>query len=117
MQQAFASLVDDPDYAALVGLYGAPLLPRTGSRPNLRQDESGSAPPVMAHVSELRAIPNNAILQGMGYLANVLFGVGRATAKEAELFAEMMATSPRFRRAMRLVHAALQASDIQVKGE
>lgn len=114
VQQAFASLVDDPDYAALVGLYGAHLLPRTGSRPNLRQDESGSAPPVMAHVSELRAIPNNAILQGMGYLANVLFGVGRATAKEAELFAEMMATSPRFRRAMRLVQAALQASDIQV---
>jgi phosphoenolpyruvate carboxylase len=111
VQQGFASLVDDPDYAALVGLYGAHILPRTGSRPNLRQDESGG-PPVMAHVSELRAIPNNAILQGMGYLANVLFGVGRAAAKDAETIAEMQASSPRNRRAMRLVQAALQASDL-----
>jgi phosphoenolpyruvate carboxylase len=112
VQQAFSSLVDDPDYAALVGLYGAHILPRTGSRPNLRQDEAGSAPPVMAHVSELRAIPNNAILQAMAYLANVVFGVGRAAAKDAETFAGMLAASPRFRRAMRLVQAALQASDL-----
>jgi phosphoenolpyruvate carboxylase len=112
VQQAFASLVDDPDYAALVGLFGSNLLPRTGSRPNLRQDEAGGAPPVMSHVSELRAIPNNAILQGMGYLADVLFGVGRAATKEAEAFHDMLERSPRFRRAMRLVKAALQASDL-----
>lgn len=112
VQQNFSSLVDDKDYAALVGLYGAHILPRTGSRPNLRQDEAGSAPPVMEHVSELRAIPNNAILQGMAYLANVVFGVGRAAAKDEEAFGEMLASSPRFRRAMRLVQAALQASDL-----
>jgi phosphoenolpyruvate carboxylase len=112
VQQAFSSLVDDPDYAALVGLFGSNLLPRTGSRPNLRQDEAGGAPPVMSHVSELRAIPNNAILQGMGYLADVLFGVGRAAAKDAEAFHDMLERSPRFRRAMRLVKAALQASDL-----
>lgn len=112
VQQGFSSLVDDPDYAALVGLYGAHLLPRSGSRPNLRQDEAGSAPPVMQHVSELRAIPNNAILQGMAYLANVVFGVGQAAAKDEEAFGEMLASSPRFRRAMRLVQAALQASDL-----
>lgn len=112
VQQAFAGLVDDPDYAALVGLYGSNLLPKTGSRPNLRQDELGGAPPVMGHVSELRAIPNNAILQGMGDLANVLFGVGRAAVKDAETFHSMLERSPRFRRALRLVKAALQASDL-----
>lgn len=112
VQQVFSSLVDDPDYAALVGLYGPNILPRTGSRPILRQDELGGTPPVMTHISELRAIPNNAILQGIGYLADVLFGVGRAAAKDPETFHDMLERSPRFRRAMRFVKAALQASSL-----
>ena len=36
-EQDFASLVADPDYAALVGLFATHLLPKTGSRPVQRQ--------------------------------------------------------------------------------
>ena len=33
VQQEFTDLVDDPDYAALLSLFGTNLLYRTGSRP------------------------------------------------------------------------------------
>ena len=64
-----ADLVDDPGYAALIGTFGPSLLDTTGSRPTARQIE-GAAPARIRHPRELRAIPNNAILQQLGWLAN-----------------------------------------------
>lgn len=43
MQQEFASLVRDPDYAALLGLYGTNMLYRTGSRSPARVSEEKAA--------------------------------------------------------------------------
>ncbi len=113
-EQEFASLVADPDYAALVGLFATHLLPKTGSRPVQRQGGDGGRPRTLASVSELRAIPNNGVLQQLGYLANSLYGLGRAAEKDRATFARMRERSPRFRRALALAEAAAAASDLAV---
>ena len=68
-------LVEDPGYAALLGTFGPALLDPTGSRPSARQSDSGG-PAMIRHPRELRAIPNNAILQQLGWCANTLQGPG-----------------------------------------
>ncbi|HTR61346.1 MAG TPA: phosphoenolpyruvate carboxylase [Candidatus Binataceae bacterium] len=111
VEQNFSSLVDDPDYAAVLDAFENNLLYRTGSRPVVREAEEWARPRRLDHPSQIRAITNNAILQQLGYLANTLYGVGRAAAKDAQTFAAMRKCSPRFRRAMEMVAAALNASD------
>ncbi|HUA33646.1 MAG TPA: phosphoenolpyruvate carboxylase [Candidatus Binataceae bacterium] len=112
VQQEFSSFVDDPDYAALLGLYGTNMLYRSGSRPAARISEESSRAPAIEHPSQLRAILNNAILQQMGFFANTIYGLGRAVARDPEMFAVMHARSPRFRRALELAAAALEFSDL-----
>jgi phosphoenolpyruvate carboxylase len=114
IQQLFESLVEDPNYATLLSAYGANLVPRTGSRPTKRQHDGSARAMEVARVSQIRAIPNNAILQQLGLLANTLFGVGRARAKDPELFDDLCHRSPRFRRAMVMVETALGFSDLDV---
>ena len=113
-EQDFASLVADPDYAALVGLFATHLLPKTGSRPVQRQAGDGGRPRTLASVSDLRAIPNNGVLQQLGYLANSLYGLGRAAEKDRETFELMRERSPRFRRALALAQAAASFSELAV---
>jgi phosphoenolpyruvate carboxylase len=112
VQQEFASLVDDSGYAGLLGLYGTNMLYQSGSRPPARQSEEWSARSAIEHPAQLRAIPNNAVLQQLGFLANTLYGVGRAAAKDPEMFAVMRERSPRFRQALELVATALEVSDL-----
>jgi phosphoenolpyruvate carboxylase len=114
VKQEFADLVRDPDYAELLGLYGTNMLYRTGSRPPARESEESTQPTVIKHPAELRAIPNNAILQQIGFLANTLYGLGRAAAKDPEMFEVMCARSRRFGQALSLVSAALELSDLDV---
>ena len=114
IQQKFSSLVADPDYAALVGLFATHLLPKAGSRPTQRQSGDGGAPRRLQSVSELRAIPNNGVLQQLGYFANTLFGVGSAAEKDVESYTAMREGSARFRRALDMTQAAYQSSDLQV---
>jgi phosphoenolpyruvate carboxylase len=114
VQQEFTRLVDDPDYATFLGLYRTHMLYRSGSRPAARESESTSGLSSITHPSQLRAIPNNAMLQQLGFFANALYGVGRAVAKDPEMFAVMRERSPRFRRAFELVSAALEFSDLNV---
>jgi phosphoenolpyruvate carboxylase len=106
-------LVEDPGYASLLGAFGPALLDPSGSRPAARQSDSGG-PAVIRHPRELRAIPNNAILQQLGWCANTLQGVGAAAARSPEQFADMLEQSPRFRRAMDFASHALQHSDLDV---
>lgn len=114
VQQAFSSLVADPNYPALLGLYGTRLLRKTGSRPEQRQSGDAGAAREIGSVAELRAIPNNGILQQLGWLANTLYGVGRAAAKDPARFADMRERSPRFRRALAMVAAAQQAGSLEL---
>ncbi|MBV9750127.1 MAG: phosphoenolpyruvate carboxylase, partial [Acetobacteraceae bacterium] len=113
VQQAFTRLAATSEYPALLGLFGTHLLPKAGSRPTQRQAGDTGAPRPIGSVSELRAIPNNALLQQLGYLANTIYGVGPAAEKNPAVFARMWETSPRFRRALRMVSAAIELSDLQ----
>ena len=71
VRQEMGALVDDPGYAALIGTFGPSLLDRTGSRPAARQSDAGG-PSHDPHPRQMRAIPNNAILQQLGWMANSL---------------------------------------------
>ena len=106
-------LVEDPGYAALLGAFGPALLDPTGSRPSARQSDSGG-PASIRHPRELRAIPNNAILQQLGWCANTLQGLGAAASRHPEAFAPLRETSPRFRRAIDFAEHALAHSDLDV---
>ena len=106
-------LVEDPGYAGLLGTFGPALLDPTGSRPSARQSDSGG-PAMIRHPRELRAIPNNAILQQLGWCANTLHGLGAAAARHREEFRPLLETSPRFRRAMDFAAHALAHSDWDV---
>ncbi len=107
-------LVEDPGYAALLGSFGPALLDPTGSRPAARQAEGAGGRVAIRHPRELRAIPNNAILQQVGWCANTLHGLGAAAARQPEPFAELLGTSPRFARAMDFARHALAHSDLDV---
>jgi phosphoenolpyruvate carboxylase len=108
------TLLEDPGYAALLGAFGPALLDKSGSRPSARQKDGFGALTSIAHPRELRAIPNNAILQQVGYLANTLQGLGRAAARYPEQFAEMLGSSPRFARAMGMAAGARAVSDLDL---
>ncbi len=113
--QEMTALLDDPGYASLLGVFGPNLIDRAGSRPAVRADENrASGPRLIAHPRELRAIPNNAILQQLGWLANTLHGLGRAAARAPDTFLQRSEDSARFGRALGLALHALEVSDLDV---
>ena len=114
VRSGMEALVEDPGYAALLGAFGPSLIDKTGSRPAARQSDGMAAAATLKHPSELRAIPNNAILQQLGWCANTLQGIGTAAARNPELFAQMRVESRRFHRAMDLAQHALAHSDLDV---
>lgn len=111
---AMQGLVEDPGYASMLGAFGPALLDKTGSRPSARQNEGMGVANAIRHPRELRAIPNNAILQQLGWCANSLQGLGEAASHQPELFLEFLATSPRFRRALDFARHGLAHSDLAV---
>ncbi len=113
VREEMTALVDDPGYAALIGTFGPSLLDKTGSRPAARQSDAGG-PTRIRHPRELRAIPNNAILQQLGWLANSVHGIGQAASRAPDLFKAMRERSDRFDRAYRLAEHAMGASDLDV---
>lgn len=99
----------DPDYnLALLG-FGLSLLNPTGSRQSVRQTDLGAdGRPSLRRV---RAIPQNAVLQQLGYPVNVIAGIGQATDAQREQFANLVAQSPRAQSLLSLVgHASRRAS-------
>ncbi len=114
IRSAMAELLEDPGYAALLGMFGPALIERAGSRPAARAAEGMAGPARIRHPRELRAIPNNAILQQIGWCANTLHGLGAALTRQPELAEDLRRASPRFRRALDLARHALTHSDIEV---
>ncbi|MGF1625461.1 MAG: phosphoenolpyruvate carboxylase [Alphaproteobacteria bacterium] len=106
-----AEIMSNPDYATLLGVFGPNLLHRTGSRAMRRQhdysDEVAGLNP-----SQIRAIPHNAILQQMGFLANTLGGFGRAIRRDPGLFRSLYADSPRLRRVIAMIEYARAYSSL-----
>jgi phosphoenolpyruvate carboxylase len=114
IRQEMQALVADPGYAALLGAFGPGLLDRTGSRPAARQTDGMGGPVRITHPSQLRAIPNNAILQQLGWMANTMHGLGAAAAANPDVFTDLRARSPRFARALAMAARAAACSDIGV---
>lgn len=83
-----------PGYRAVLGSFGPNLLFKTGSRPVKRQGEHKSAVD-RGDPARMRAIPNNAILQQFGYIANVVAGLGDAVGSERDRFSNLAKASPR----------------------
>lgn len=106
-----AAIMDDPDYATLLGVFGPNLLHRTGSRALRRQHDFGEEASNL-HPSQIRAIPHNAILQQMGFLANTLGGLGRAIRRDPGTVLKLYADSPRFRRVLGMIEYARAFSNL-----
>ena len=90
-------LLADPNYSDLIDLFESNLLPPTGSRPTKRVVQAGGE---RRGPSKIRAIAHNAILQQLGFLANVISGMGRAANVDIEEFVEVYQRSPRLRQCL-----------------
>ncbi len=66
--------------------------------------------------ARMRAIPNNAILQQFGYVANVVAGLGAAVGVERERFVELAKKSPRLRPLIEMIARAKQLSSLNAVG-
>ncbi len=106
-------LFENPNYATLLSVYGTNLLYPTGSRKSKRQHEGRGASEA-GHPSQIRAIPNNGILQQMGFFSNSIGGVGNAIGKDVDHFAEIYKHSETCQRFMRLVRYAYRLSSMDV---
>ena len=113
IQFFYDAVLHDPGYATLLGAFGTHMTYPAGSRSLRRQHEPGATAD-LAHPSQLRAIPHNATLQQLGYLANTLAGAGQAIRKNPAAFQAMYDASPRFRRVFGLIAWALAFSDSDV---
>jgi len=104
-------LMENPNYAATLNLFGTNLLYPTGSRKVKRQHEGG-AQVDLEHPSQVRAIPHNAILQQLGYFSNTISGHGKAISKDQDRFAEVFQLSDRCRRFTAMVAYARHLSNL-----
>ncbi len=104
-----------PGYRAVLSAFGANILFRTGSRPVKRQMDSTGAVDRSA-VSRMRAIPNNAILQQFGYVANVVAGLGAAVGSERERFIQLARSSRRLRPLLEMIARGKQLSSLNAMG-
>ena len=90
------SLFAHRGYRAVLGAFGANLLFKTGSRAVKRQSDQATVAD-RGDPARMRAIPNNAILQQFGYIANVVAGLGMAVGTDRERFLALAKRSPRLR--------------------
>ena len=87
-------------YRAVLGAFGPNLLFKTGSRPVKRQGEHASD---RGNPARMRAIPNNAILQQFGYIANVVAGLGTAVGDDRERFNKLVKSSKRLQSLLAMI--------------
>ncbi len=104
-------LFEAQPYARAVTAFGLGLMPVTGSRRLRRQSDIGQDR--AASLRQIRAIPHNAILQQLGYPANVLAGVGSAAGDAREALAALLAASARGRSLLGLVTSANALASIK----
>lgn len=97
------TLFADPSYSDLLDVFSTNLLPNTGSRPTKRVVQAGNK---RRDPSKMRAIPHNAILQQLGFLANVISGMGSAAYINSEQFLEIYQDSPRLQQCLGHVRTA-----------
>ncbi|WP_423415947.1 phosphoenolpyruvate carboxylase [Hyphomicrobium sp. B1] len=87
-------------YRAVLGAFGPNLLFKTGSRPVKRQGDHASD---RGNPARMRAIPNNAILQQFGYIANVVAGLGAAVGVDRDRFYKLARKSKRLQSLLAMI--------------
>jgi phosphoenolpyruvate carboxylase len=105
------TLAKHPGYLALINTPGLNLLLPTGSRA-LQRQSAGHGIARVESVADLRAIPNNAILHQLAYLANSFAGLGHASNQAPETFLAVLDGSERLARLLALALTARARSDI-----
>lgn len=108
-------LFADHDYRVTLGSFGTNLLFKTGSRKSIRQHDTVNLAD-RGNPAQMRAIPHNAILQQLGYLANVVSGIGSAVGDEVDRFVSLCENSDRARRLFSMVAIAKQTSSLNTLG-
>jgi len=109
------NLFSHSGYRAMLGAFGPNLLFKTGSRAVKRQSDVVTALD-RGDPSRMRAIPNNAILQQFGYVANVVAGLGYATGYDRERFIALAKKSPRLIDILEMVARGKQLSSLNAVG-
>ena len=106
-------LTEHKGYIRLIDSIGRSLLYPTGSR-SLRRQSGGAVHQRLERVSQIRAIPHNAVLQQLGYLANSCGGLGTAVGRSPEKFNAIHAGSERLRMVTGMALNGLARSDVGV---
>lgn len=107
------SLFAHDGYRAVLGAFGPNLLFKTGSRPVKRQGDHASD---RGNPARMRAIPNNAILQQFGYIANVVAGLGTAVGNDRERFSKLAKASPRLKSLLGMIARGKTVSSLNAMG-
>jgi phosphoenolpyruvate carboxylase len=100
-------------YRAVLGAFGPNLLFKTGSRPVKRQGEHASD---RGNPARMRAIPNNAILQQFGYIANVVAGLGTAVGNDRDRFSKLAKSSRRLQTLLGMIAYGKTVSSLNAMG-
>lgn len=103
------TLFKDPQYGQLLDVFAPNMLPKTGSRPAKRKLQAGME---RGDPSKIRAIPHNAILQQLGFLAVVISGMGTAANIDRERFIELYHDSPRLQQCIAHISEAKQLGSL-----
>ncbi len=106
-------IMDDPNYAVLLNIFGSNITHSTGSR-SVKRHIDGSMKTLSFHPSQTRAIPQNSVLQQIGMMANSLGGFGRFLRKDYDKFQKFYNKSERFKRITDIIKYAFAYSDIEV---
>ena len=107
------NLTDHKGYVRLIDGIGRSMLYPTGSR-SLRRQSGGALHQRLERISQIRAIPHNAVLQQLGYLANSCGGLGIAIARAPEKFNAVHSNSARLRMVVGIALNGLARSDVGI---
>ncbi|MBL4639900.1 MAG: phosphoenolpyruvate carboxylase [Kordiimonadaceae bacterium] len=107
------ALTEDKGYVRLIDSIGRSLLYPTGSR-SLRRQSGGAVHQRLERISQIRAIPHNAVLQQLGYLANSCAGLGTAMARSPDQFNVIHSESERLQMVTSMALNGLARSDVGV---
>jgi len=99
-------------YVHLLDSISPHLLYSTGSRASRRQGR-GRGTKALEDIGQVRAIPHNAMLQQMGYMANVLGGYGSAIQRAPQRFNELMEQSDRLKTITNAILCAKSRSNVE----
>lgn len=106
-------LTDNIGYVRLIDSIGRSLLFPTGSR-SLRRQGGGVLHQRLERISQIRAIPHNAVLQQLGYLANSCAGLGTAIDRAPDKFNAVHGESDRLKMVTSMAFEALARSDVGI---